>query len=79
MTTTDDVEGTGTPNDPWQLTTPPASSEFEAYRDPDTDPPARVVQAGKTQLRPLPPVVHRGRVPSPRVRSDVRQPCALRA
>ena len=29
----DDVEGTGTPSDPWQLTTPPGKSKFEAYRD----------------------------------------------
>ena len=35
------VEGSGTPNDPWVLTTPPGSSEFEAYRDPDANPPAR--------------------------------------
>ena len=49
--TNDDVEGTGTPTDPWQLTTPPGSSAFEAYRDPDADPPALVVQVGKTQLR----------------------------
>ena len=47
----DDVEGTGTPSDPWQLSTPPGSSAFEAYRDPDADPPALVVQVGKTQLR----------------------------
>src|SRR5471030_3296768 len=49
--TADDVEGTGTPTDPWQLTTPPGTSAFEAYRDPDADPPALVVQVGKTQLR----------------------------
>lgn len=48
---TDDVEGTGTPDDPWQLTTPPGKSAFEAYRDPDADPPALVVQVGTTQLR----------------------------
>lgn len=48
---TDDVDGTGTPGDPWQLTTPPGSSAFEAYRDPEADPPALVVQVGKTQLR----------------------------
>jgi hypothetical protein len=47
----DDVDGTGTPNDPWRLTTPPGSSSFEAYRDPDADPPALVVQVGRTQLR----------------------------
>lgn len=45
------VEGTGTPQDPWSLTTPPGSSQFEAYRDPDADPPALVVQVGSTQLR----------------------------
>ena len=43
--------GTGTREDPWVLTTPPGSSEFEAYRDPDAEPPALVVQVGKTQLR----------------------------
>jgi hypothetical protein len=49
--TIDDVEGTSTPTDRWQLTTPPGNSAFEAYRDPDADPPALVVQVGKTQLR----------------------------
>ena len=46
-----DVEGNGTAADPWILTTPPGSSEFEAYRDPEADPPALVVQVGATQLR----------------------------
>jgi hypothetical protein len=45
------VEGTGTPNDPWVLTTPPGSSEFEAYRDSEANPPALVVQVGATELR----------------------------
>jgi hypothetical protein len=49
--TVDDIEGTGTPGDPWQLTTPPGTSSFEAYRDPDATPAALVVQVGKTQLR----------------------------
>jgi hypothetical protein len=49
--TRDDVAGSGTPNDPWQLTTPPGTSAFQAYRDPDSDPPALVVQVGSTQLR----------------------------
>jgi hypothetical protein len=48
---TEAVEGSGTPNDPWVLTTPPGSSEFEAYRDPDANPPALVVQVGATELR----------------------------
>jgi len=46
-----DVEGAGTAADPWILTTPPGSSEFETYRDPEADPPALVVQVGTTQLR----------------------------
>ena len=44
-------EGTGTQKDPWILTTPPGSSEFEAWRDEHADPPALVVQVGTTQLR----------------------------
>ena len=49
--TADDVEGSGTSTDPWQLSTPPGTSSFQAYRDPESDPPALVVQVGKTQLR----------------------------
>ncbi len=49
--TADDIDGTGTPGDPWQLTTPPGTSSFQAYRDPDADPAALVVQVGTTQLR----------------------------
>ena len=45
------VEGSGTPDDPWILTTPPGTSEFEAHCDPDADPPALVVDVGSTQLR----------------------------
>ena len=45
------VEGSGTREDPWVLTTPPGTSEFEAYRDAEQDPPALVVQVGATQLR----------------------------
>jgi hypothetical protein len=41
----------GTKDSPWSLATPPGTSAFEAYRDPDADPPALVVQVGKTQLR----------------------------
>ena len=46
-----DVEGSGSAADPWILTTPPGSSEFEAYRDAEADPHALVVQVGATQLR----------------------------
>lgn len=45
------TEGNGTPDDPWILLTPPGKSEFEAYRDPEAEPPALVVQVGSTQLR----------------------------
>jgi hypothetical protein len=45
------ANGKGTKSDPWKLTTPPGSAEFEAYRDDALDPPALVVQVGKTQLR----------------------------
>jgi len=45
------VRGKGTQDDPWILKTPPGRSEFEAYRDEQSDPPALVVQVGKTQLR----------------------------
>jgi hypothetical protein len=41
----------GTKENPWNLTTPPGTSEFQAYRDQAADPPALVVQVGKTQLR----------------------------
>jgi hypothetical protein len=43
--------GAGTPDKPWSLTTPSGSSEYTAYRDGAADPPALVVQVGKTQLR----------------------------
>jgi hypothetical protein len=45
------AKGSGTSEKPWILKTPPGTSEFEAYRDPKADPPALVVQVGKTQLR----------------------------
>ena len=47
----DTPEGNGTKDDPWILTTPPGSSQFEAWREPEADPPALVVQVGSTQLR----------------------------
>jgi hypothetical protein len=43
--------GSGTKDKPWMLQTPPGASDFEAYRDEEADPPALVVQVGKTQLR----------------------------
>jgi hypothetical protein len=46
-----DVVGSDTAADPWQLKTPPGKGEFLAYRDPQADPPALVVQVGSTELR----------------------------
>ncbi|MDH5291597.1 MAG: hypothetical protein OEY41_16500, partial [Acidimicrobiia bacterium] len=46
----DHVEGTGTPDDPWILTTPPGKSEFDAWRDEEADPPALKVRVGSTNL-----------------------------
>jgi len=45
------VKGRGTAEQPWELETPPGSAEYQAYRDEASDPPALVVQVGKTQLR----------------------------
>jgi hypothetical protein len=45
------VKGLGTAEKPWELKTPPGSSDYQAYRDAASDPPALVVQVGKTQLR----------------------------
>jgi hypothetical protein len=46
----DTVKGTGTPKDPWRLTTPPGQSGFTAHRDESADPPALVCVVGTTQL-----------------------------
>ena len=45
------ITGAGTPATPWELATPPGTSSYQAYRDEAADPPALVVQVGKTQLR----------------------------
>lgn len=45
------AKGNGTKDRPWNLKTPPGTSEFFAYRDEASTPPALVVQVGKTQLR----------------------------
>ena len=42
--------GSGTPEDPWTLKTPPLRSEYQVYRDDSLDPPALVCQVGSTQL-----------------------------
>ena len=45
------VDGSGTRQKPWNLKTPPGTSDFQAFRDEALDPPALVVQVGKTELR----------------------------
>ena len=45
------MSGTGTQDDPWQLTTAPGSSAYTMYRDESADPPALVCQVGSTTLR----------------------------
>jgi hypothetical protein len=41
----------GTAKEPLDLKTPPGTSEYQVYPDEAADPPALVVQVGKTQLR----------------------------
>jgi hypothetical protein len=43
--------GAGTRESPWTLDTPSGGSSFVAFRDEALDPPALVVQVGKTELR----------------------------
>jgi hypothetical protein len=44
------MDGTGTADDPWQLTTAPGSSSYTMYRDEAADPPLLVCQVGTTKL-----------------------------
>ena len=43
--------GKGTKERPWQLKTPPGTSEYTMYRDDTLDPPAIVCKVGTTELR----------------------------
>jgi hypothetical protein len=45
------MAGTGTREDPWQLTTANGGSQYQMWRDESADPPALVCQVGGTQLR----------------------------
>lgn len=45
------VKGKGAKDDPWVLKTPPGESEYTAYKDEASNPPAIVVNVGKTELR----------------------------
>ena len=44
------MSGTGSKDDPWQLTTPPGTSGYSIYRDDTKEPPILVCQVGKTTL-----------------------------
>ncbi len=44
------VAGSGTKEDPWQLSTPPGTSQYTIHRDDDADPPQLVCQVGSTKL-----------------------------
>jgi len=45
------ADGDGTRDRPWVLHTPSGGSEYTAYRDDASEPPALVVQVGTTELR----------------------------
>lgn len=47
----DETAGEGTRQSPWQLKTPSGGSDYTAFRDESLNPPALVVQVGKTELR----------------------------
>lgn len=44
------MAGSGTKDEPWELTTAPGASAYTVYRDFDADPPALVCQVGSTKL-----------------------------
>lgn len=44
------LKGSGTKADPWQLKTPPGTSDYTMYKDEEVDPPQLVCQVGSTKL-----------------------------
>ncbi|MGC3955096.1 MAG: hypothetical protein QM804_12780 [Propionicimonas sp.] len=44
------MTGSGTREDPWQLTTAPGTSAYTMWRDDEADPPTLVCQVGATKL-----------------------------
>ena len=44
------MAGSGTPEEPWVLTTPSGGSEYTMHVDETADPPLLVCQVGKTRL-----------------------------
>ena len=47
------MTGSGTAQDPWQLSTAPGSSQYAMYRDDSSDPPVLVCVVGSTTLKYL--------------------------
>ncbi len=45
------ASGSGTREDPWNLKTPPGTSDYQMYRDETANPSALVCIVGKTELR----------------------------
>ncbi len=48
------ASGTGTPDDPWLLSTPSGGSSYSLWLDDSTDPPLPTCLVGKTTLTYLP-------------------------
>ena len=46
----ENLKGNGTKENPWQLKTPPGSSEYTMYKDDTTNPPVLVCKVGSTTL-----------------------------
>lgn len=44
------MSGSGTREDPWQLTTPPGTSSYTLYEDRESEPPLLICQVGSTKL-----------------------------
>jgi hypothetical protein len=44
------MSGSGTKDDPWQLTTAPGTSAYTMHRDDEAEPPVIVCQVGSTKL-----------------------------
>ena len=45
------MSGSGTPDDPWRLTTASGTSQYTMYREESADPPVLVCQVGSTTLK----------------------------
>jgi hypothetical protein len=49
--TTAQLSGNGTQESPWNLKTPPGTSDYQMYRDETLEPPQLICTVGKTELR----------------------------